>query len=75
MSSYEQESTFAWGEAMYEIEMRGLNIKIDHDSYPRWTCRLWRDMPGQHIDVSDHAYSPLGALENALVSLKKAEGN
>ncbi len=59
-----------WAAGMMEVADRGLSVSIHHDAYPRWTCRLWRDVGSMHIGVEATAWAPLDALEKALEEAK-----
>ena len=63
-----------WLAAMMTISEYCWSMSLHQDDYPKWTCRIWCDIPYHKLDVSDTAYDQLGALQNALVRAKKAIG-
>jgi len=66
MNEFDVERMTVWGLAMHEVWQLGLSITIHHDNYPRWTCRLWRNVGKVHYDITATAYDPLDALKAAL---------
>lgn len=62
-----------WGIVMLDIADRGLNMAIDHETYPVWKCRLWRDVGSYHVDVTAEAYAPLDSVIAALEEVRKLD--
>lgn len=62
-----------WGIVMLEVADRGLNMTFDHETYPRWTCRLWRDVGSYHVDVTAYAYAPLDCIIVALEKVRELD--